>query len=44
LYQFIANGNLDNDADRSTFVMEAGSNTDNVLYRAPGIQSTDPLE
>jgi type IV pilus assembly protein PilA len=44
LYSFTATGDLDDDTSLSTFVMEAGSNTDNVLYRAPGIQSTDPLE
>jgi hypothetical protein len=44
LYQFIANGDLDNDTVQSAFIMEAGSNTDNVLYRAPGIASTNPLE
>jgi type IV pilus assembly protein PilA len=44
LYAFTATGDLDNDTVMSSFVMEAGSNTDNVLYRAPGIQSTDPLE
>jgi type IV pilus assembly protein PilA len=44
LYAFTATGDLDNDSVMSSFVMEAGSNTDNVLYRAPGIQSTDPLE
>jgi type IV pilus assembly protein PilA len=44
LYAFTATGDLDNDTTMSTFVMEAGSNTDNVLYRSPGIQSTDPLE
>ena len=44
LYDFIANGDLNNDTVMSTFLMEAGSNPDNVLYRAPGIQTTDPLE
>jgi type IV pilus assembly protein PilA len=44
LYDFIAHGDLNNDTVQSTFLMEAGSNPDNVLYRAPGIQTTDPLE
>jgi type IV pilus assembly protein PilA len=44
LYDFIANGDLDGNGTFSTFLMEAGSNPDNVLYRAPGIQTTDPLE
>jgi type IV pilus assembly protein PilA len=44
LYSFIAVGNLNNDAATSSFTMRAGSNTENVLYRAPGIVSVDPLE
>ncbi len=44
LYTFFAHGNLDGDADESTFNLEAGSNDDNVLYRAPGIQQIDALE
>ncbi|MBW1755244.1 MAG: hypothetical protein JRJ80_03635, partial [Deltaproteobacteria bacterium] len=44
LYDFIATGDLNGDGVFSTFLMEAGSNPDNVLYRAPGIQTTDPLE
>jgi type IV pilus assembly protein PilA len=44
LYAFTAVGDLDNDGVTSTFTMEAGSNTDNVLYRSPGINSVDPLE
>jgi type IV pilus assembly protein PilA len=44
LYTFTAIGDLDNDTVMSTFTMQAGSNTDNVLYRAPGINQADPLE
>jgi type IV pilus assembly protein PilA len=44
LYQFTANGDLDNNAVKSSFTMEAGSNTENVLYRSPGINAVDPLE
>jgi len=44
LYTFIANGDLDGDGTFSTFNLEAGSNDDNVLYRAPGIQQISPLE
>ena len=44
LYSFIADGDLDNDGTASSFTMQAGSNTENVLYRAPGIVSVDPLE
>ena len=44
VYTFYANGNLDEDADLSTFNLEAGSNNDNVLYRAPGIEQISPLE
>ena len=35
---------LDGDGNESTFRLEAGSNPDNSLYRAPGINSVDPLE
>ena len=44
VYTFRAHGNLDNDAARSTFELAVGSNGDNALYRAPGINRTDPLE
>ena len=44
LYTFYANGDLDDDNTESTFLLEAGSNDDNVLYRAPGIQQIDALE
>jgi len=44
LYTFYANGDLDDDNVESTFQLEAGSNDDNVLYRAPGIQQISPLE
>ena len=44
LYTFYANGDLDDDNVESTFRLEAGTNDDNVLYRAPGIQQISPLE
>ncbi|MBW2191496.1 MAG: hypothetical protein JRG93_18305, partial [Deltaproteobacteria bacterium] len=44
VYTFFATGDLDNDGNLSTFRLEAGSNPDNSLYRAPGINSVDPLE
>jgi type IV pilus assembly protein PilA len=44
VYTFFAYGDLDNDGDLSTFRLEAGSNPDNSLYRAPGINSVSPLE
>ena len=44
LYTFQANGDLDNDTTLSTFRLEAGTNNDNVMYRAPGIQQLSPLE
>jgi len=44
LYSFTAVGDLDNDTNLSTFTLLAGSNPDNALYRAPGINSVDPLE
>ena len=44
LYTFTANGDLDGDGTESTFNLEAGSNADNVLFRAPGIQQISPLE
>ncbi len=44
LYTFYANGDLDDDNVESEFRLEAGTNDDNVLYRAPGIQQISPLE
>jgi hypothetical protein len=44
LYTFTANGNLDADAIESTFQLEAGTNNDNVLYRAPAIEQISALE
>ena len=44
IYTFNAHGDLDNDGTRSTFGLEVGANADNALYRAPGINRTDPLE
>ena len=44
LYTFFALGDLDGDGVLSTFNLEAGSNDDNVLYRAPAIQQLSPLE
>jgi type IV pilus assembly protein PilA len=44
LYTFRAQGDLDGDTTLSSFLLEAGSNDDNVLYRAPGIQQISPLE
>jgi len=44
IYTFQALGDLDGDGAYSTFALEAGSNVDNTLYRAPGIEQTDPLE
>jgi type IV pilus assembly protein PilA len=44
VYSFVANGNLDGDAVESTFTLLAGSNGDNALYRAPGINAVEPLE
>ncbi len=44
VYTFFANGDLDGDGTESTFRLEAGSNPDNSLYRAPGINSFQALE
>jgi type IV pilus assembly protein PilA len=44
IYDFIANGDLDANGTRSTFLLQAGSNAENTLYRAPGINATNPLE
>ena len=35
---------LDADDVDSTFTLLAGSNNDNALYRAPGINASNPLE
>jgi len=44
VYTFLANGDLDGDGTLSTFRLEAGTNPDNALYRAPGINQVDALE
>ena len=44
VYTFRAYGNLDNDADWSTFELAAGSSEENALIRAPGIYSVSALE
>jgi type IV pilus assembly protein PilA len=44
VYTFTAQGDLDGDDVSSTFTLQAGSNNDNALYRAPGIANTSPLE
>jgi type IV pilus assembly protein PilA len=44
VYTFAANGDLDGDTVLSTFRLEAGTNPDNSLYRAPGINSFQALE
>lgn len=44
IYTFQAIGDLDNDGALSNFNLEAGSNPDNTLYRAPGIEQVNPLE
>ncbi|MBW1760459.1 MAG: prepilin-type N-terminal cleavage/methylation domain-containing protein [Deltaproteobacteria bacterium] len=44
VYTFSAVGDLDGDGTTSTFRLEAGTNPDNSLYRAPGINSVRPLE
>ena len=44
VYTFLAVGDLDNDGTTSTFRLEAGTNPDNALYRAPGINQVRPLE
>ena len=44
LYTFLAVGDLDADGTTSTFRLEAGTNPDNALYRAPGINQVRPLE
>jgi type IV pilus assembly protein PilA len=44
MYTFAALGDLDGDSTYSTFLLEAGSNPDNTLFRSPGIEQTNPLE
>jgi len=44
IYSFEAVGDLDADGSFSTFRLVAGSNGDNALYRAPGIEAVNPLE
>ena len=44
IYTFQAIGDLDGDGTQSNFNLEAGSNPDNTLYRAPGIEQVNPLE
>ncbi len=44
VYTFQAQGDLDGDGTKSTFEVSVGSNTNNELYRSPGIHETDPLE
>ena len=44
IYTFQAVGDLDGDGTTSNFNLEAGSNPDNTLYRAPGIEQVNPLE
>jgi len=44
IYTFTAIGDLDNDDVESSFVLAVGSNGENALYRAPGINVTDALE
>jgi len=44
VYTFLAVGDLDGDGTTSTFRLEAGTNPDNALYRAPGINQVRPLE
>jgi len=44
IYNFRAVGDLDGDDIESEFLLSVGSNADNALYRAPGINRTDALE
>jgi type IV pilus assembly protein PilA len=44
VYTFSAYGDLDGDGTMSTFRLEAGTNPDNSLYRAPGINQVSALE
>ena len=43
-YMFFANGDLDGDGTLSLFEISAGSNTDNELFRTPGIYIENELE
>ncbi len=44
VYNFMANADLDGDGTLSTFQLAAGTNPDNALYRAPGINQISALE
>jgi type IV pilus assembly protein PilA len=44
VYTFQAVGNLDGDATNSLFEISVGSNTNNDLYRSPGIFTQNELE
>ncbi len=44
IYSFYAIGDLDGDGTLSQFMLVAGTNNDNALYRAPGINASNPLE
>lgn len=44
VYTFHAYGDLDGDGTQSTFEVSVGSNTDNELYRSPGIYVLNELE
>jgi hypothetical protein len=44
VYNFLAEGDLDGDGTLSTFQLAAGTNPDNALYRAPGINQISALE
>jgi type IV pilus assembly protein PilA len=44
VYTFTANADLDGNGTDSSFVLQVGSNGENALYRAPGINVTDALE
>ena len=44
IYSFQAIGNLDGDAQTSLFEIQAGSSTQNVLMRTPGIYRQNELE
>jgi type IV pilus assembly protein PilA len=44
LYTFVAHGDLDGDGVRSRFELAAGTDSNNELYRAPGLYIEDELE
>ena len=44
VYDFQANGDLDGDGAQSTFLVEAGVNGENNMYRTPGVVKTNELE